>query len=134
MMQRSNKQTRKSASDRWKVNLIVRFLTSNITESHGDFVRCYHDCLTLSNVGGLMVDGYENIAGCGVESGVGVVVADPFHGFSDDALMVDGRLGRDLAEDHHHSRLYASLAGDLRVRIHLYVRDLIRRKMRDWAH
>ena len=48
-----------------------------------------------------------------------MVVADSLDGLADDGLMIDGRFGSDLPENHHHPRLDASLAGHFRIGIHL---------------
>ena len=54
---------------------------------------------TLSDVGGLAIDGGDDGAGVAVEALDGVVVADLFHGVADDGLEVDVGFGGDLSSD-----------------------------------
>ena len=67
----------------------------------------------LSDVGRLLLDSDENVAGLVVEALVGGVVADVLDGITDDLLVVEVGLGGDLTEDHDHAGLGGSLAGDL---------------------
>ena len=74
---------------------------------------------TLCDVGRLLLDGNEDIAGCSkgacqcmkdqhwhtgptlvVKTLVGVIVADLLNGSTDDRLEVDGGLGGDFTENH----------------------------------
>lgn len=72
---------------------------------------------TLSDIGRLLLDGNENVAGLVVEALVGGVVADVLDGTTDDLLVVEVGLGGDLTEDHDHTGLGGSLAGDLGERV-----------------
>ena len=67
----------------------------------------------LGNIGGLLLDGDEDVAGLVVKAFGGVVVADVLDGIADDLLVVEAGLGGNLAEDHHHAGLGGRLAGDL---------------------
>ena len=69
---------------------------------------------TLRNVRGLLLNGNKDVTGLVVETLVRVVVADLLDGVSDDGLVVDLGVGRDLTEDlvsdnqlpaNHKSRL-----------------------------
>lgn len=68
---------------------------------------------TLSDIGGLLLNGNHDVAGLVVEALVGGVVADLLDGASDDVLVVNGSLGGDLTEDHDHTGLGGRLASDL---------------------
>jgi hypothetical protein len=68
---------------------------------------------TLGDVGRLLLNGDEDIAGLVVEALLGRVVADLLDRVTDDLLVVDDGLGRDLAEDHDHTGLGGGLTGDL---------------------
>ena len=72
---------------------------------------------TLGNVGGLLFNGDEDVAGLVVKALLRVVVANVLDGIADDFLVVELGLGRDLAKDHDHARLGSRLAGDLRRRV-----------------
>jgi len=67
----------------------------------------------LCDVGALLLDGHDHVARLVVEALGGVVVADLGDGLAHDLLVVDGRLGGDLAEDHDHASLGRGLAGHL---------------------
>ena len=67
----------------------------------------------LGNIGGLLLDGDENVASLVVKALGGVVVANLLDGLADDLLVVELGLGGDLTEDHDHAGLGGSLAGDL---------------------
>lgn len=58
---------------------------------------------TLSNVGRLLLDGNENVAGLVVEALGGVIVANVLNGTTDDLLVVQMGLGGDLTKDHDHT-------------------------------
>ena len=68
----------------------------------------------LGNIGRLLLDGNEDVASLVVKALVRIVVADVLDGISDNFLVVELSLGRDLAEDHDHPCLSCRLAGDLR--------------------
>jgi hypothetical protein len=72
---------------------------------------------TLGDIGGLLLNRDENVAGLVVKTLVGMVVSDVLDGVSDDLLVVDLGLGRDFAKDHDHSGLGSGLAGDLGGRV-----------------
>lgn len=69
---------------------------------------------TLSDIGGLLLNGNHNVAGLVVETLLGRVVADLLDSISDDALVVNGGLGGNLTEYHDHTGLGGRLASDLR--------------------
>ena len=54
---------------------------------------------TLGDIGGLLLNGNKDVTGLVVETLVRVVVADLLDGVSDDGLVVDLGVGRDLTED-----------------------------------
>jgi hypothetical protein len=58
---------------------------------------------TLGNVGGLLLDGDEDVASLVVEALLGSVVSDVLDSLADDSLVVDLSLGGDLTEDHDHT-------------------------------
>ncbi len=68
---------------------------------------------TLGNVGRLLLDGDEDVAGLVVEALFRRVVADLLDGVTDDLLEVEVGLGGDLTENHDHARLGGRLAADL---------------------
>ena len=68
---------------------------------------------TLGNVGRLLLDGNEDVAGLVVETLVGAVVTNVLDGLTDDLLVVEASLGGDLTEDHDHTGLGGSLASNL---------------------
>lgn len=68
---------------------------------------------TLSDIGGLLLDGDEEVQGLVVEALGGVIVADVLDGLANNLLVVELGLGGDLAEDHDHAGLGGSLASDL---------------------
>lgn len=72
---------------------------------------------TLGNVGGLLLDGDEQVEGLVVETLGGVIVADVLDRVADNLLVVETGLGGDLTEDHDHTGLGGSLAGDLGQRV-----------------
>lgn len=69
---------------------------------------------TLSDIGGLLLNGNEDVAGLVVEALLGGVISDLLNGISDDGLVVDGGLGRNLTKYHDHTGLGSRLTGDLR--------------------
>lgn len=72
---------------------------------------------TLGNVGGLLLDSDEDVAGLVIEALLGVIVTNLLNGFADDLLEVDDGLGGDLTEDHDHASLCGGLAGHLGTRV-----------------
>ena len=72
---------------------------------------------TLGNVGRLLLNGDEHVAGLVVEALVGVIVANVLDGVTDDLLVVEAGLGGDLAKDHDHTGLGGSLASHLGERV-----------------
>jgi hypothetical protein len=72
---------------------------------------------TLGNVGRLLLNGYEDVAGFVVKALGRIVVANVLNGVADNVLVVELGLGRDLAKDHDHSSLGGRLAGDLGQRV-----------------
>ena len=68
---------------------------------------------TLSNVGGLLLNGNEQVQGLVVKALLGVIVADVLDGLAHDLLVVELGIGGDLAKDHDHAGLGGSLASDL---------------------
>lgn len=72
---------------------------------------------TLGDIGGLLLDRDEDVAGLVVEALGGVVVTDLADGFADDLLEVDLGLGGDFTEDHDHTSLRRGLAGNLGERV-----------------
>ena len=68
---------------------------------------------TLCNVGALLLNGNEDVAGLVVETLLGGVVANVLDGLADNLLVVDLGLGGDLTEDHDHAGLGSTLASDL---------------------
>ena len=68
---------------------------------------------TLGDVGRLLLNGNEDVAGLVVETLVGAVVTNILDGLTDDLLVVEASLGGDLTEDHDHTGLGGSLASNL---------------------
>jgi len=68
---------------------------------------------TLGDVGRLLLNGNEDVAGLVVETLVGAVVTNVLDGLTDDLLVVEASLGGDLTEDHDHTGLGGSLASNL---------------------
>lgn len=68
---------------------------------------------TLSNIGRLLLNSDEQVAGLVVKALVRAVVANVLDGITDDLLVVEVGLGADLTEDHDHTSLGSSLASDL---------------------
>lgn len=68
---------------------------------------------TLRDIGRLLLNGDEQVAGLVVETLGGVIVADVLDGFTDDLLVVEVGLGGDFTEDHDHAGLGGSLASNL---------------------
>lgn len=68
---------------------------------------------TLSNIGGLLLNGNEQVEGLVVETLLGIVIADVLDGVADNLLVVKLGLGSDFTEDHDHTSLGGSLASNL---------------------
>ena len=68
---------------------------------------------TLSDIGRLLLNGNEEVAGLVVEALGGVIIADVLDGVADNLLVVELGLGGDLTEDHDHTGLGGGLASDL---------------------
>ena len=85
----------------------------------------------LGNIGGLLLNGHNNVARAVVEALGDVVVANLLERLADHLLIVDGGSSGDLTENHHHASLGASLAGHTGGGVLAYagiedsVRDLI---------
>jgi hypothetical protein len=69
---------------------------------------------TLSNIGGLLLNGDEQVARLVIEPLGGVVIPNVFDAVTDHLLVVEVGAGGDLAEDHDHARLSSGLASHLR--------------------
>jgi len=69
----------------------------------------------LSNVGGLLFEGNEDVAGLVVESFGRVVISDVLDGVANDLLVVDDRLRGDLSANKDHARLCDRFAGNFGV-------------------
>ena len=67
----------------------------------------------LGNIGALLLDGDDDVAGVAVDALVGGGVAGVADGGADDVLEIDLGVGGDLTEDHDHAGLGGGLAGDL---------------------
>ena len=72
---------------------------------------------TLGDIGGLLLNGNENVAGLVVETLGGVIVADLLDRFTNDLLVVDVGLGGDFTKDHDHTSLRSGLASNLGERV-----------------
>jgi hypothetical protein len=70
---------------------------------------------TLSNVGRLLLNGNQDVAGLVVETLVRVVVTNLLDSGADNVLVVDVGLGGDLTEDHDHTGLGSGLDSNLGV-------------------
>ena len=68
---------------------------------------------TLGDIGRLLFNGDEDVAGLVVETLLGVVVANLLDGLTDDLLVINLGLGANFTEDHDHSGFCGGLAGDL---------------------
>lgn len=72
---------------------------------------------TLGDIGRLLLNGNEDVAGLVVETLGGVVVTDVLDGVTDDLLVVDLGLGGDLPEHHDHTGLGGGFASNLGERV-----------------
>jgi hypothetical protein len=68
---------------------------------------------TLSDIGRLLLNGDQDVAGLVVEALVRVVVTNVLDGATDNGLVVETGFCGDLAKDHDHARLGGGLACDL---------------------
>lgn len=68
---------------------------------------------TLSNIGGLLLNGDEQVEGLVVETLGRVIVTNVLDGIADNLLVVELGLGGDLTENHDHTSLGGGLASDL---------------------
>lgn len=86
---------------------------------------------TLGNIGALLFNGYEDVAGLVIETNGGISETDSPHSGTNDILVVHLGLGGDLSENHHHSGLACRFTSNLGVGIFSQagiqngVRDLI---------
>jgi len=76
---------------------------------------------TLGNIGRLLLEGNEDVAGLVVESLGRVIVADVLDRVTDDLLVVNDSLGSDFTANQDHASLGHRLAGDFGVGILLQV-------------
>lgn len=58
---------------------------------------------TLSNVGGLLLNGDKDVAGLVVKTLIGVIITDVLDGTTDDLLVVQLGIGSDFTKDHNHT-------------------------------
>ena len=72
---------------------------------------------TLGNVGRLLLNGNQNVAGLVVKALVGAVVANLLDGATNNLLVVEPGLCGDLTKDHDHASLGGSLTSDLGQRV-----------------
>ena len=72
---------------------------------------------TLGNVGRLLLDGDEDVAGLVVKALLRGVVTNLLDRVTDDLLVINVCLGGDLAEDHDHAGLRGGLASNLGERV-----------------
>lgn len=68
---------------------------------------------TLGDIGRLLLNGDEQVAGLIVETLGRVIIADALDSLTDDLLVVELGLGGNLTEDHDHTGLGGSLASNL---------------------
>jgi hypothetical protein len=86
---------------------------------------------TLSDIGGLLLNGNENVAGLVVKTLGGVIITNVLDGVSDDLLVIKVCLCGDFAEHHDHAGLCCRLASNLGERVNSQagiengIRDLI---------
>ena len=71
----------------------------------------------LGDIGGLLLDGHDHVAGSVVKTLVHVIVTNVLEGLADHLLVVDSGGGGDLTEDHDHAGLGAGLASHTGGRI-----------------
>lgn len=100
----------------------LRGLISGITEhdtlvTSTELLKSLLVVKTLGDIGGLLLNGNENVAGLVVEALCGVIVTDVLDGTTDDLLVVKLGLGGNLTEDHDHTGLGCGLASNLGERV-----------------
>ena len=71
----------------------------------------------LSNIGGLLLDGYKDVTSLVVETFGGIIISDLLDGLSDNLLVVKLGLGGDFAEHHDHASFRGGLASNLGRRV-----------------
>lgn len=118
--------------ERVKLGSLVSGITEHETLVTGtEVLKSLFEVKTLSDIGGLLLNGNEDVAGVVVEALGRGVVADILDGVTNDGLVVKVGLGGDLAEDHDHASLGGRLASNLgegvlsQAGIEDSVRDLI---------
>lgn len=82
-----------------------------------EVLECLLVVETLGDIGGLLLNGNQQVKGLVVEALGGVIVTNVLDGGTDDLLVVEVGLGGDLAKDHDHAGLGGSLTGDLGQRV-----------------
>jgi len=68
---------------------------------------------TLSDIGGLLLDGDQHIASLVIETLCGIIVTNVLDRISNDLLVIQTCLGCDLTKDHNHTSLGGSLTSNL---------------------
>jgi hypothetical protein len=68
---------------------------------------------TICNLGRLLFDSNENIASLVIKTLVAAIVSNLLDSITDDLLIIKSSLCCDFAENHNHTSLGGSLAGDL---------------------
>lgn len=68
---------------------------------------------TLSDIGRLLLNGDEQVAGLVIETLRRIIVTNVLDGITDNLLVVELGIGGDLAKDHDHTSLGGSLASNL---------------------
>mmetsp|Transcript_19617 Transcript_19617/g.47519 ORF Transcript_19617/g.47519 Transcript_19617/m.47519 type:complete len:279 (+) Transcript_19617:1967-2803(+) len=101
-----------------QVGRLVRGIAEHVTLiARTDFLDALVDVDGLCDLGGLLLDGDDDLHGLVVQPLLRVVVPDVLARLTHNLLVVNVSLGRDLAKHHHHSGLGTCLAGDLGVGI-----------------
>jgi hypothetical protein len=129
-------------SEPWQASISASSRHSSVElvcqlKSQGEQLRCLvggiseHDTLitstellksllvvkTLCDIGGLLLDGDQHVAGLVIETLLGIIITNVLDRISDDLLVIQTSLGRDLAEDHNHTSLGSGLASNLGKRV-----------------
>mmetsp|Transcript_17676 Transcript_17676/g.38620 ORF Transcript_17676/g.38620 Transcript_17676/m.38620 type:complete len:388 (-) Transcript_17676:221-1384(-) len=91
---------------------LVRGVTKHDSLVSGTEVLQFLGINGLGNIGGLLLDGHDDVAGLVVESLGRIVVANVLDGIPDDLLVIDRSRGGNFSKDHDHSRLAAGFAGN----------------------
>mmetsp|Transcript_11503 Transcript_11503/g.24032 ORF Transcript_11503/g.24032 Transcript_11503/m.24032 type:complete len:402 (+) Transcript_11503:179-1384(+) len=81
-----------------------------------------HAVHALANIGRLLLNVHQNLAGVAVKTNILVNEADLLSGLAHNSLVVDLGLGGDLTEDHDHTGLGGGLASHLGVGVLLEAR------------